>query len=125
MPYMNSKQLIVLNFTTEYHLFLYRKQLFSPLLFFSYPTRQPAHQRIRKGKPLTPACHLGAILHRRSIHLHVLSEPHNVYGLRTNVASRGGFFLMVESRSNAEVSISTVLENQIVQAHHLGSVKGW
>lgn len=107
------------------YLFLYRKLPFSPLLLFPYPTRQPAPQRTREGKPLSAACHLGAILHLRSIHLHVSSEQHNVYGLQTSVASRRGFFLMVESRSNAGVIISTVLENQIVQVRHLGSVNGW
>ena len=113
------------NVTTECHLFLYRKLPFSPLLFFSFPTKQPAHRGILIRKSLSPAYQLGATLHRRSIYLHVSSEEHSVQGLLTSVASRRGFLLMVESRSNAGVRMLTVLENQIVRAHHLGCVKRW
>ena len=111
------------NVTTECHLFLNRKLPFFPLLFFSYPTKQPVRHRIRKGKPLTPACHLGTTLLRRSIHLHASGDAHCVYERLTNVASRRDFSLMVESRSIAGVIISTVFKNQIARAHHLGTVK--
>ena len=82
--------------TTECHLFLLRKLSFSPLLFFSYPAKQAAHRRIRKSKPLTTACHLGATLRRKTI-LHVSSDTE----ILTTVASRRGLSLMVESGLNA------------------------